>query len=78
MAANSPVGQVTAMKLITHGSNERLDTETTLTGKRIMVNPDATYQQVDTLARALAALSRNTYIDTDLITVISVNEQVAG
>lgn len=77
MAASSPVGNVTTMKLITAVSGAP-DVETTLTGKRIMVNPEATYQQVDTLARALAALSRNTYVDTDLITVISVTEQVAG
>ncbi len=76
MAANSPVGNVSAMKLITNGGGGP-DVETTLTGKRIMVNPESTYQQADTFARALAALSRNTYIDTEMITVISVTEQMA-
>lgn len=76
MAANDFIGTVTAMKLKTIDTigNEK---ETQINNGRLFVNPTATYQQVDTFARALANLSTDSYNDTDLITVISVTEQVA-
>lgn len=70
------VGNVTSMKLITNDSFGN-KAETTITTSRLFVNPSATYENVDTLARALAALSRNNYEDTNLITVISVTEKLA-
>lgn len=76
MAANDYIGNVTAMKLKTADSFGNLK-ETQINNGRLFVNPTATYQQVDTFARALANLSTDSYNDTDLITVISVTEQVA-
>lgn len=70
------VGNVSSMVLKTTDGNGD-PVETTITNNRIFVNPNATYQQVDTFARALNGTSRNTYADTDLITVISVNEKLA-
>lgn len=70
------VGNVSSMKLKTTDNGGNL-IETTITTSRLFVNPNATYENVDTLARALAGLSRNTYDDTDLITIISVNEKMA-
>lgn len=69
------VGNVSSMQLKTINGTE--ETVTTISNKRLFVNPSATYQQVDTLARALANLSSNTYSDTDLITVVSVAEKLA-
>lgn len=76
MAAADPIGNVTQMKLKTSDSlgNEY---ETQINNARLGVNPAATYTQVDTFARALAGLTTNAYVDTDLITVISVNEVLA-
>ena len=70
------VGKVSSM-VLKSTDNLGEDTETTITNKAVTVNENATYEQVDTIARALMALSRNTYADTDLITVISVNEKLA-
>lgn len=70
------VGKVSSM-VLKSTDNLGEDTETTITNKAVTVNEDATYEQVDAVARALMALSRNTYVDTDLITVISVNEKLA-
>lgn len=70
------VGNVNSMQIKSTDSFGE-DAVTTITNKRLFVNPSATYQQVDTLARALMGLSNNTYNDTDLITVISVNEKLA-
>lgn len=70
------VGNVTSMKIL---SSDTLgnDAETTINTSRLFVNPNATYEQVDTFARALMGTSTNTYNDTNLITVISVNEVLA-
>ena len=70
------VGKVSSM-VLKSTDNLGEDTETTITNKAVTVNENATYEQVDAIARALMALSRNTYADTDLITVISVNEKLA-
>lgn len=67
------VGNVTAMKLKTLNPMSE-EQETTITNQRLFVNPGATYEQVDSFARALANLSRNSYQDTLLITQVSVNE----
>lgn len=42
------------------------------------LNPEATYEQVDTTSRALIGLTKNTYDDTILVTEVSVNEELAG
>lgn len=76
MAANDAVGNVTSMKILSRDALGN-DAETTINTSRLFVNPSATYQQVDTFARALMGTSTNTYNDTNLITVISVNEVLA-
>lgn len=76
MAANDAVGRVNAMKLKTTDALGN-DVETQINNGRLFVNPNTTYAKVDTFARALANMSTNTYEDTDLITVISVNEVLA-
>lgn len=45
--------------------------------KSFTINSAATYQQVDQASRALTGLTTNTYRDTELITVVSVNEKLA-
>lgn len=70
------VGNVSSMVLKTENSLGETS-ETTITNRRIFVNPATTYAQVDTFSRKLANLSTNTYKDTDLITIISVNEKLA-
>lgn len=70
------VGNVTSLIIKSKDATEN-DYETTITGKNVFVNPNATYQQVDQISRALNALSYNTYQDTDLITKVSVNEKLA-
>lgn len=45
--------------------------------KGFTINSAATYQQVDQASRALNGLTTNTYQDTQLITVVSVNEKLA-
>lgn len=77
MAANDPVGNVDAMKILTTDSTGETYTDT-VTSKKIFVNPNATYTQVNAQARALAALSFNSYDDTVLVTSISVNEVLAA
>ena len=76
MAANSNVGNVNSMKILSTDSLGN-KAETTINTSRLFVNPAATYQQVDAFARALMGTSTNTYNDTNLITVISVNEILA-
>ena len=71
------VGNVTDLVLKTT-DNLSNNYETTITTKKLGVNMMATYQQVDTFSRQLAALTTNTYNDTDLITVVSVNEVLAN
>ena len=40
-------------------------------------NPAATAQNIDTFARAVAGLSKDTYVDTIIRDEISVNEKLA-
>lgn len=75
MAANSLVGDVQKVEISTIDSLENKYTTTLNT--RIKLKQTAKYSNVDTSIRALLNLSTNTYQDTDLITDISVNEQMA-
>lgn len=75
MAAGTAIGQVQTMYLVTTSASE--ETYETNISKGFIVNPNATYAQVDTANRALANLITNTYQDTKLITSISVNEQIS-
>jgi len=70
------VGNVTSFIIKSVDATEN-EYETTITNKNVYVNPNATYQQVDAIARALNAVSYNTYQDTNLITKVSVNEKLA-
>lgn len=70
------VGNVSSMILKTKDALNNTN-ETTITNQKLFVNPEATYQEVDTFARALAGLSTNSYDDTNLVTNISVNEKLA-
>lgn len=72
MAANSAIGQVETVYINSTDSFEEV--HETNVSKGMRVNPYATYQQVDTAARAIAGLTKNTYDDTILVTKISVNE----
>lgn len=67
------IGNVTEYRIIT------TDTYNNTNDQKIWsaLNPEATYQQIDALSRALIGLSRETYEDTHLITTISVNEELA-
>lgn len=76
MAAADSIGQVQAIYL---QSVDNIGTqyETNINGRNMTVNYNANYQQVDSAMRALNALTTNTYVDTKLITSISVNEKMA-
>lgn len=70
------IGNVTSMIII--GTDQSGNpVQNTVTSNSIKVSSTATYTQVDTVARALNNLTRNTYVDTNLITVISVEEILA-
>lgn len=75
MAATDSIGQVQAIYL---KSVDNIGTQydTNINGRNITVNYNATYQQVDSAMRALNGLTTNTYVDTQLITAISVNEKM--
>lgn len=45
-------------------------------GQGFNINPNKTYQEIDSAQRALAGLLTNTYQDTQLITSVSVNEKL--
>jgi len=75
MAANTNIGKVD--KYILQTTNALGESMETNISKGITVNPSATYSQVDTASRAIAALSQNSYHDTILVTNISVNEVMA-
>lgn len=79
MAANTKIGKVDKYIILSRPNSASASdpyTETTL-GNKFYFNSDATYAQVDTASKALAALSYNTYVNTILVTNMSVNEQVA-
>lgn len=69
------IGNVEEMYLITKDSLE--NQYKTRVGSGFTINPEKTYQEIDTAQRALAGLTTNTYADTTLITSISVNEKLA-
>lgn len=70
------IGDVQEMLL---GSFDQLgkfhDTKISISGLKI--NPEKTYQEIDTAQRALCGLTSHTYVDTHLITNVSVNEVLA-
>lgn len=72
MATIGNVTQIILKTTDTYGD----PTETNIS-KGFIVNPSATYQQVDTANRAIAGLIKNTYNDTILVTNVSVNEVLA-
>lgn len=76
MAATDSIGQVQTIYL---QSVDNIGTqyETNINGRNMTVNYNANYQQVDAAMRALNGLTTNTYVDTKLITSISVNEKMA-
>ena len=76
MDSNTAIGNVTQIVIKTTDTYGH-DVENKL-NKNFMVNSDATYTNVDTAARALVAMSSDTYSDTICITNISVNEVLAG
>lgn len=69
------IGDVTEMYLVT--TNQLGNTYKTKIGGNFQINPEKTYQEIDTAQRALAGLSSNVYQDTILITSISVNNVLA-
>lgn len=75
MAATDTIGQVETIYLVSR-DNTQNEYETNINGRNMTVNYNATYQQVDTALRALNGLTNNTYVDTKLITTISVNEKI--
>lgn len=74
MASNEPIGKVD--KLIIIGNDGIEETETALSNK-FKFNENSTYGEIDTVSRSINSLSNNTYIDTTLVTNISVNEKIA-
>lgn len=76
MDANTQIGDIDKFVIKTTTPTLQ-DMETTL-NKNFVPNSEATYQQVDTAARALIELSNNGYTDTICVTNISVNEVLAG
>lgn len=75
MAASELVGNVTQMNLVT-SDNLGNKTETPITNKNLHIRPTANYQQVDDFAQRLAGLSSRTYEDTNLLTIISVQQKI--
>ena len=75
VVASDPVGKVTSMVIkSTDNTGNKYETSITTASSKIVVNPSITYTQVDTAARALNALSTNSYDDTILLTQYSVTE----
>jgi len=75
LAATDTIGQVQTIYLQTV-DNLRNTYETNVSSK-FAIKPTATYGDVNGALRSLNNLTTNTYIDTKLITMISVNEEVA-
>lgn len=75
MAATDPIGKVKSVILNT--TDQLGNKYTTTISRGFGVNSAATFGQVDESARALTALTTNNYVDTTLITEISVNEYLA-
>ncbi len=72
-SAGDPIGNVNAiyLKSVDQLGNEY---QTNITGKNFTVKPNATYRQVDAAMRSLRNIITNNYVDTVLITAVSVNE----
>lgn len=67
------IGNVSEYRIITTNTfNEQ--TNSKIWGN---LNPEITYNQIDSISRAIIALSRDTYEDTILVTNVSVNEVLA-
>lgn len=75
MAATDTIGVVKTIYLDS-ADNLGNQYETNINGRNMTVNYNATYQQVDSAMRALNGLTTNTYVDTNLIAVVSVNEKM--
>lgn len=75
MAATDTIGvvQTIYLKSVDNIGNQY---ETNINGRNMTVNYNANYQQVDAAMRALNGLTTNTYVDTNLIAVVSVNEKM--
>lgn len=71
MATGSDIiGNVSEVIIVSKdGAGETVQTKL---DSRFKINPNTTYSQVDTAARALNGLSSNTYNDVILVTNISV------
>lgn len=76
MAASDKIGNVDKIVIVTTDALGK-NIETNL-NKSCLANSDATYQQVNDAARAIASLSRDTYYDAICVTNISTNEELAG
>lgn len=76
MAADTQIGNVDKIIIVTTDALGK-DNETNL-NKSCIANRNATYQQVNDAARAIADLSRDTYNDAICVTNISTNEELAG
>lgn len=76
MGANSEIGQIQTYYILSKNQAQE-DVQTNIS-KGFTVNPATTYSQIDAASRALTSLTTNVYYDTQLITIISVNEVLAG
>lgn len=76
MAATDKIGKCEKIVIVTTDALGK-DNETNL-NKSCLVNREATYQEVNDAARAIADLSRDTYYDAICVTNISTNEELAG
>ena len=72
MDSTTAIGNVTTYYLeTTDALGNNIETNIS---KGFVVNANATYADVDTTSRALNSLSKDTYVDTILVTKISVND----
>lgn len=75
LSGSDPVGNVDTLYIISRDQyNQEIQTNIS---KGLKVNPEATYENTDTVARSLNWLSRNSYEDTIAVTKISLNEVLA-
>lgn len=75
---NETIGDVSKMTIITNPQSGDVKENITFGNFTINADGEATYQNVDTAARALVTLSYNAYVDTILTTEISTDEKLAG
>lgn len=74
MASNTAVGKVTKIEI--NGTDATEKQYTTVLNRRLYPFPNINYNRVNETIRAMYALTTNTYNDTNLITTISVNEEI--